>query len=157
MNAFNDSSKNILISPTCRVDCSICIQIFHWNISILAFDLLFDLVSIQDCSPWWRGSIRNNLVIEYNGDFMNQGHVISWLRKFPFLLPPLPIIVLENHPKSRIQRCERNELRLHFEWSNDNKKCQKNPFWRVFENLKLTVLLDRSLLICQKLVENAKI
>ena len=34
---------------------------------------------------------------------------------------------------------------------------QNGRFWRVFENLKLAVLPDRSILIRQKLVENAKI
>ena len=40
------------------------------------------------------------------------------------------------------------------------KNAKNVPFWRVFENLKLAgqlVLPDRSVLIGQKLVENAKI
>ena len=39
------------------------------------------------------------------------------------------------------------------------KKAKNGPFWRVFENLKLGVkqFSDRSVLIGQKLVENAKI
>ena len=49
--------------------------------------------------------------------------------------------------KSRIQHCERSELRLHFEWPKVNKKNTKNG----------QVLPDGSLLIGQKLVENAKI
>ena len=35
-----------------------------------------------------------------------------------FLYDLLQIRVFENHRKSRIQHCERSELRLHFEWSN---------------------------------------
>ena len=59
--------------------------------------------------------------------------------------------------KSLIQHCERSELRLPFEWTKVNEKCQ---LWRLFENLKAcgqTVLQDRSLLIGHKLVKNAKI
>ena len=33
--------------------------------------------------------------------------------------------VFENHRKSLIQLCERNELRLHFEWTTVHEKCQK--------------------------------
>ena len=70
-------------------------------------------------------------------------------------------IVFENLPKSRIQHCERSELYLHFEWTKVHQKCHKWPIWRVFENLKLAVtqcyhLPDRSILISQILVENAK-
>ena len=69
--------------------------------------------------------------------------------------------MFENHGKSLNQHCEQSELYLQFEWTKVNKKCQKCPFWQVFENLKLvcgqTVLPDRSVLIEQKLVENAKI
>ena len=41
--------------------------------------------------------------------------------------------MFENHRKSLIQHC------LHFEWTKVSEKCQKNPFWRVFENVKLEV------------------
>ena len=34
---------------------------------------------------------------------------------------------------------ERSELRLHFDWTKVNQKCQNGHFWRVFENLKLVV------------------
>ena len=44
--------------------------------------------------------------------------------------------VFESRQKSRIQYCERSELRLHFEWTKVNSKCQK---WWLFENLKLVV------------------
>ena len=46
--------------------------------------------------------------------------------------------MFENHRKSLIQHCERSELHLHLEWTK-------------------TVLPDRSILIEQKLMENAKI
>ena len=62
--------------------------------------------------------------------------------------------VLENKRKSLIQYCE---LCLHFELTKVNQKWQNGQFWRVFENLSLgyysTVLLDRSVLKGQKLVE----
>ena len=32
--------------------------------------------------------------------------------------------VFKNHRKSLIQHCERSELRLHFEWTKVNQKCQ---------------------------------
>ena len=37
------------------------------------------------------------------------------------------------------------------------KNAQNSQFWRLFENLKLAVLPDWSILIGQKLMENAKI
>ena len=68
--------------------------------------------------------------------------------------------VFENHRKSLIQHCERSELRLHFEWTKVDKKCQKwsilSSFWNP-EACDQTVLPDRSVLIGQKLVENVKI
>ena len=68
--------------------------------------------------------------------------------------------MFENHIKSRIQHCERNELRLHFEWTKVNKKCQKwsilTSFFFKPEACGQTVLSDGSLLMEQKLVENAK-
>ena len=33
--------------------------------------------------------------------------------------------VFENQRKSLIQRCERSELRLYFEWTKVHQKCQK--------------------------------
>ena len=68
--------------------------------------------------------------------------------------------VFENHRKSLIQHCERSELRLHFEWTKVNWKCQK---WSILATLwkpeacGQAVLPDKSALIGQKLVENAKI
>ena len=47
--------------------------------------------------------------------------------------------VFENHPKSRIQHCERSELRLHLSDQKFIKNVKNGPFWRVFENLKLAV------------------
>ena len=35
--------------------------------------------------------------------------------------------MVENHRKSRIQHCERSELRLHFHWE------KVGQFWRVFK------------------------
>ena len=59
--------------------------------------------------------------------------------------------MFENHRKS---------LCLHFEWTNVNQKCQKwsilASFWKT-EACGQTVLPDRSVLIGQKLVGNAKI
>ena len=55
------------------------------------------------------------------------------------------ITVFENHRKSRIQHCERSEIRLH------------GQFWRVFENLKFEVKKRYQTGIRQKLVENAKV
>ena len=48
--------------------------------------------------------------------------------------------VFENHRKSRIQHCERSELRLHFEWTKVNQKCQKMVhFGEFLKKLKLAV------------------
>ena len=67
--------------------------------------------------------------------------------------------MFENHRKSLIQHCERSELRLHFEWTKVNSNCQKWSIWASFwkpEACGQTVLPDRSVLMGQKLVENAK-
>ena len=68
--------------------------------------------------------------------------------------------MFENHRKSLIQHCEQSELRLHFEWTKVNLKCQKlsilASFWKS-EACGQKMLPDRSVLIVQKLVENAKI
>ena len=67
--------------------------------------------------------------------------------------------MFENYRKSRIQHCERSELRLYFEWTKVNNKCQKWSIFAIFskpESYGQTVLPDRSLLIGQKLVENVK-
>ena len=81
----------------------------------------------------------------------------SFLKMVPFFLP---ITVFENHRKSLIQHCEQSELRLHFECSKVNSKCQKwcilACFWKR-EACGQTVLPDRSVLIGQKLGEDAKI
>ena len=70
------------------------------------------------------------------------------------------ITVFENHRKSLIQHCERSELHLHFEWTKVNWKWQKwsilASFWKL-EACGHTVLPDRSILMGQKLAENAKL
>ena len=63
--------------------------------------------------------------------------------------------VFENHRKSLIQHCERSELPLHFEWTKVITNAILTSF-RKHEACGQTVLLDRSVLIRQKLVENAK-
>ena len=67
----------------------------------------------------------------------------TWVGKLPILFMYNTLkwnnTVFENHRKSRIQHCERSELRLHFEWTKVHEKCQKWSIWRVFENLKLAV------------------
>ena len=60
--------------------------------------------------------------------------------------------MFENHRKNIIQHCERSELRLHFQWT---QVLFKNGKTAQFGGQ--TVLPDRSVLIGQKLVENAKI
>ena len=62
-------------------------------------------------------------------------------------------MVFENDRKSLIQHCERSELRL----QKFIKNAKNGRFGELFENVKITVLPDRSILIEQKLVENAKI
>ena len=68
--------------------------------------------------------------------------------------------MFENHRKSFIQHCERSELPLHFESTKVDIRCQKRSilasFWKS-EACGQTVLPDGSVLIGQKLVENAKI
>ena len=45
--------------------------------------------------------------------------------------------VFENHLKSRIQHCERSELRLHFEWTKVHQKCQKCQKWSILGRSKM--------------------
>ena len=53
----------------------------------------------------------------------------TWVGKLPILFMYNTLkwnnTVFENHRKSRIQHCERSELRLHFEWTIVHEKCQK--------------------------------
>ena len=46
--------------------------------------------------------------------------------------------------KSRIQHCERSELRLQFEWTKVHLKCQK---WSILPSFSKSVLPDWSILI----------
>ena len=65
--------------------------------------------------------------------------------------------MFESQRKSRSQHCERSELHLHFEMTKLHQKCQK---WRFYGKPKASgqkVVPDKSILIGQKLVENAKV
>ena len=65
--------------------------------------------------------------------------------------------VFENHRKSIIQHCERNELHLYLRGHQLIKNAKNGPFGQVFEKHDAcgqTVLPDKSILIGQKLVEN---
>ena len=65
--------------------------------------------------------------------------------------------MFESQRKSRIQHRERSELHLHFEMTKLHQKCQK---WRFYGKPKPSgqkVVPDKSILIGQKLVENAKV
>ena len=69
--------------------------------------------------------------------------------------------MFENHRKSLIQHCERSELRYILSGQKLIKNAKNGPFilasfWKP-EACDQTVLADKSLLIGQKLVENAKI
>ena len=50
--------------------------------------------------------------------------------------------VFENCPKSRIQHCERSELRLHYEWTKVDENAKNGQYWRVCDQ---KVLPDRSI------------
>ena len=79
--------------------------------------------------------------------------------KFSRLMKDTVITVFENHRKSLTQDCERSELLLHFEWSKVTSKCQKwfnLVSFRKPEACGQTVLPDKSVLVGQKLMENAK-
>ena len=65
--------------------------------------------------------------------------------------------MFENHRKSLIQHCERSELCLHFGVTKVNQKCSNLASFRKVEACGQTVLPDRSVLIGQKLAENAKV
>ena len=52
--------------------------------------------------------------------------------------------VFENHRKSRIQHCERSELRLHFEWTKSSSKMLKMVnFDEFFENATFLVIFKQ--------------
>ena len=71
--------------------------------------------------------------------------------------------MFENHRKSLIKNCERSELRLHFECLSGQKLIKNGKKWFILASFSKPeacgqiVLPDRSVLIGQKLVENAKI
>ena len=68
--------------------------------------------------------------------------------------------MFENHRKNIIPHCERSELRLHSEWTKVHQECQKLSILASFckpEACGQAVLPDRSVLLGQTLVENAKI
>ena len=47
--------------------------------------------------------------------------------------------MFENHRKSRIQHCERSELRLHFEWTKGHKNAKNSQFWQVIVTRQVTI------------------
>ena len=80
------------------------------------------------------------LAIEESGEFVvfkiqpsdiNQKEIDSALPKAGKVAKVGLVTVFENHRKSLIQHCERSELRLHFEWTKVNSKCQK---WSILAN-----------------------
>ena len=67
--------------------------------------------------------------------------------------------VFEIHPKSRIQYCERSELRLHFKYQKFIESAKNGQFGNFLKNWSYlkTVLPDRPISKVQKLVKRAKI
>ena len=115
----------------------------HWFVMLAAY-----VHVIFFCDFWWIGSLLKQ-----------QSRFASWHSldfQATLLLHLRAATVFENHRKSLIQHCERNELHIHFEWTKVNLKCQKKSilasFWKP-ESCGPTVLSDRSVLIGQKLVE----
>ena len=107
----------------------------------------------------WRSSSKKWLTLARIGNTSHLGRSRARKPK-PQNLSSDESTMFENHRKSLILHCERSELRLHFEWTKVHEKCQKWSilwsFWKP-EACGQTVLPDRSVLIGQKLVENAKI
>ena len=67
--------------------------------------------------------------------------------------------VFENYRKSRVKNYERSELRLHFEWTKVDLKCQKLCILTGFRKHKAyghTVLPDRPLLKRTKIGRNGR-
>ena len=64
--------------------------------------------------------------------------------------------VFENYRKSLIQHCERNELRLHFEWTKVYQKCQKwsilATFWieSFYSQITLWDLFFNNRIFCRR-------
>ena len=67
--------------------------------------------------------------------------------------------MFEIHPKSRIQYCERSELRLHFKYQKFIESAKNGQFGNFLKNWSYlkTVLPDRPISKGQKLVKRAKI
>ena len=55
---------------------------------------------------------------------MNNDDVVLWWEERKVEEEEDVATVFENHKKSRIQHCERSELRLHFKVDKVHKKCQ---------------------------------
>ena len=97
----------------------------------------------------------------YDDLMLHKMDMRTWSKIGKKLLSNTQCTVFENHRKSLIQHCERSQLRLHFEWRQKLiKKCQNwsilASFWKA-EACGQTVLPDRSVLIGQNLMGNAKI
>ena len=68
------------------------------------------------------GSVKINAVKNAQYDFLLiEGPGLVKVSIFHSVL----LTVFKNHRKSLIEHCERSELRLHFEWTKVDSKCQK--------------------------------
>ena len=89
-------------------------------------------------------SLTPVLLLELHELFLPIQDLKAWSESFADLDS---VTVFENHNKSRIQHCERSELRLHFQWTKLIKNAKNSPFWRVFWKPKAcgqTVLPERT-------------
>ena len=64
--------------------------------------------------------------------------------------------MFENHKKVSFNIASKASYFYNLSGQKLIKNAKNGPFWRLFEILKLAVLPDRSILIGQNLVENAK-
>ena len=111
-----------------------------WRVSLISNDSIYTAFLLGDWRAQVAFSIWGSLSIYPQWfEFINYVSLKYYVMSMVIIKLSNIDTVFENHRKSRIQHCERSELRLHFEWTKVNQKCQKQLIWRVFENLKLAV------------------
>ena len=103
-----------------------------WRVSLISNDSIYTAFLLGDWRAQVAFSIWGSLSIYPQWfEFINYVSLKYYVMSMVIIKLSNIDTVFENHRKSRIQHCERSELRLHFEWTKVNQKCQK---WSILAN-----------------------
>ena len=103
-----------------------------WRVSLISNDSIYTAFLLGDWRAQVAFSIWGSLSIYPQWfEFINYVSLKYYVMSMVIIKLSNIDTVFENHRKSRIQHCERSELRLHFEWTKVNQKCQK---WFILAN-----------------------